>query len=147
MDSGQCTMWVSSGLPPIQWAVTYPKSMCWEHTEDKARLHKNWLVNSLKSKRHESLPRYSEVKIYHFTGRGRAIDSRRTVGGLLFPYFSFTHWNSEGDGQVFIACKATPTQSEAGKNSCLSHQLKRGWQTDFPVLSELEKGADGTDES
>lgn len=147
MGSEQCTMWVSGGLSPIQWAVTYPKSMCWEHTEDKARLHKNWLVNSLKSKRHESLPRYSEVKIYHFTGRGRAIDSRRTVGGLLFLCFFFMHWNSEGDRQVFIASKSTTTQTLTGKSSCLSHQLERGWQTDYPVLSELEKAADSPDES
>lgn len=146
MYSKHCTMQVSSGLPPIQWVVTYPKSMRWEHTEDKARLHKNWLVNPLKSKQHESLPRYSEVKIYHFTGKGRAIDSR-TVGHLLFPCFSFMYWHSEGDGQVFIASKATPTQIAAGKSSCLSHQLERGWQTDYSVLSELEKGADNPDES
>lgn len=145
-SSAQCGHTVFR-LPPIQWAVTSPKSMCWEHTEDKARLHKNWLVNSLKSKRHESLPRYSKVKIYHFTGRGRSIDSRRTVGGLLLPCFSFTHWNSERDEQVFIASKATPTQIAAGKSSCLFHQMERGWQTDYPVLLELEKRTDSPDES
>lgn len=128
-------------------SVSIQKSMCWEHTEHKASLHKNWLVNSLKSKRQESLPRYSEVKIYHFTERGRAVDSRRPVGGPLFLCISFMHWNSEGGEQIFIASKATPTQIAAGKSSCLSHQLEGGWQTDYPVLSELEKRAANPDES
>lgn len=38
MELEKCTMGVSSDLPPIQWVVTYPKTMCWEHTRGQGKI-------------------------------------------------------------------------------------------------------------